>query len=305
MLVSGLPRHPPSRQRPSRGPGDRSTTVAIAEALAWRGSGARAEDSAADDGVHRERERVVGLNPELVDSHYSVSSAELSKCTNRCDFLRRERKEPDSRMTSPEDEEFPVYLRVCLGNEEWQQCEDGHGSPSSAAKYEPGTKILWTVVFMYKKSFGLRYKVFLKDEAFLSGLSLVSPGQLDEWARKGELVKIGNVKLSSDDIFRAFVKVGPKGEVSREAETCKGLVVKLLGELGIPLPIDVEDMAKRCSKADDSGDFMSHLKKLRSLLGDDSKSNHLQEPPVDNQTHEESREQGNYMETSETRWVLV
>ncbi|KAL1472242.1 hypothetical protein MTO96_039476 [Rhipicephalus appendiculatus] len=61
LLVPELRRHPPTRRKPSRGPGDCSTAVAIAEALARRGPGAWEENSAEDDGVHRERERAVGL----------------------------------------------------------------------------------------------------------------------------------------------------------------------------------------------------------------------------------------------------
>ncbi|KAL1477924.1 hypothetical protein MTO96_035359 [Rhipicephalus appendiculatus] len=53
--------HPPSRRRPSQGPGDRSTARAFAHALARRGSSARVEDSAVDDGIHQEQERAIGL----------------------------------------------------------------------------------------------------------------------------------------------------------------------------------------------------------------------------------------------------
>ncbi|KAL1429672.1 hypothetical protein MTO96_015884 [Rhipicephalus appendiculatus] len=58
-------------------------------------------------------------------------------------------------------------------------------------------------------------------------------------------VKIGDVKLSSDDVFRAFGKVAPKRDVPREAGTCNDMLLKLLGELGTPLPKDVGDVAKR------------------------------------------------------------
>ncbi|KAH7944633.1 hypothetical protein HPB52_022959 [Rhipicephalus sanguineus] len=59
-------------------------------------------------------------------------------------------------MTSGDSEKFPVYLRVYLGNEEEPTCENGHFCTSSAAKCEPGTEIRWALVFMFKKSVGLR-----------------------------------------------------------------------------------------------------------------------------------------------------
>ncbi|XP_054930980.1 uncharacterized protein [Dermacentor andersoni] len=78
--------------------------------------------------------------------------------------------------------------------------------------------------------------------------------------------------LSSQDVFEAFTKIAPEGEVERAARTCNSWVVTLLKELKIHVPFEVQCIAGLHFKAMNaamSEEFLKEvIKDLRFVFKD-------------------------------------
>ncbi|XP_065312106.2 uncharacterized protein [Dermacentor albipictus] len=185
-------------------------------------------------------------------------------------------------MTSAGEERCSVYLRISLGCEKECGCAKGHVFTVSAHTGDVAMDVRWSIVFVFDEALRLRYEAFHKNGAVLMSLCYVPAFEMERWRREGGLVKICEMILPSGDVFKAFTKIAPQGEVEREARTYNSWVVTLLKELKIHVPIDVQCIAGLRFKAMNaamSEEFLKEvIKDLRFVFKDNGINAEPQKP---------------------------